>query len=77
MVSKRNRVEVMHGVNPDMLGRRDKDIYGTTSELEVRIKRFARQLNLRPRSSTRIPRAAVGLHRLPERADAAIINAGA
>ena len=48
MVTTRNRVEVMHGVNLDMLGSRDKDIYGdfTLPELKVRIKRFARQLNL-------------------------------
>ena len=44
----RNRVEVMHGVNLDMLGSRDHDIYGdfTLPELEVRIKRFARDLDL-------------------------------
>ena len=44
----RNRVEVLHGVNLDMLGGRDRDIYGdfTLPELEVRIKRFARELSL-------------------------------
>lgn len=81
MVSTRNRVEVMHGVNLDMLGSRDKDIYGdfTLPELEVRIKRFARQLNLEAAFFDTNSEGALveHLHRLPERADAAIINAGA
>ena len=44
----RNRVEILHGVNFDMLGSRDRLIYGdfTLPELEVRIKRFARALDL-------------------------------
>jgi 3-dehydroquinate dehydratase II len=48
MPTTRNRVEVLHGVNFDMLGSRDKDIYGdlTLPELEVKIKRFARDLKL-------------------------------
>ena len=81
MVSTRNRVEVMHGVNLDMLGSRDKDIYGdfTLRELEVRIKRFARQLNLEAAffDTNSEGELVEHLHRLPERADAAIINAGA
>ena len=81
MVSTRNRVEVMHGVNLDMLGSRDKDIYGdfTLPELEVRIKRFARQLNLEAAffDTNSEGELVEHLHRLPERADAAIINAGA
>ena len=77
----RNRVEVMHGVNLDMLGSRDHDIYGdfTLPELEVRIKRFARDLDL---EASFFQTNSEGdfvehLHRLPERADAALINAGA
>ena len=81
MVTTRNRVEVMHGVNLDMLGSRDKDIYGdfTLAELEVRIKRFARQLNLEAAffDTNSEGELVEHLHRLPERADAAIINAGA
>ena len=77
----RNRVEVLHGVNLDMLGSRDKDIYGdfTLPELEVRIKRFARQLNLEAAffDTNSEGELVEHLHRLPERADAAIINAGA
>jgi 3-dehydroquinate dehydratase II len=81
MASTRNRVEVMHGVNFDMLGRRDKGIYGDFSlpELEVRIKRFARDLNLEAAffQTNSEGEFVEHLHRLPEIADAAIVNAGA
>jgi len=77
----RNRVEVMHGVNLDMLGSRDHDIYGdfTLPELEVHIKRFARDLDLEAAffQSNSEGEFVEHLHRLPERADAALINAGA
>ena len=77
----RNRVEVMHGVNLDMLGSRDHDIYGdfTLPELEVRIKRFARDLDLEASffQTNSEGEFVEHLHRLPERADAALINAGA
>jgi 3-dehydroquinate dehydratase-2 len=76
-----NRVEVLHGVNFDVLGRRDRDIYGDFSlpELEVRIKRFARELNLETSffQTNHEGEFVEYLHRLPERADAAIVNAGA
>ena len=81
MPTTRNRVEVLHGVNFDLLGRRDKDIYGdfTLPELEVQIKRYARALDL---EAFFFQTNAEGefvehLHRLPDRADAAIVNAGA
>jgi 3-dehydroquinate dehydratase II len=81
VVSTRNRVEVMHGANLDMLGSRDKDIYGdfTLPELQVRIKRWARELNLEAAffDSNSEGEFVEHLHRLPERADAAIVNAGA
>ena len=50
-MSTRNRVQVMHGVNFDVLERRDPEIYGghSLTELEVRIKHWARELNLEPR----------------------------
>ena len=77
----RNRVEVMHGVNLDMLGTRDHDIYGdfTLPELEVRIKRFARDLDLEAAffQTNSEGEFVEHLHRMPERADAALINAGA
>jgi 3-dehydroquinate dehydratase II len=81
MPQTRNRVEVLHGVNFDMLGRRDREIYGDFSltELEVRIKRFARELRLETRffQTNAEGEFVEHLHRLPEIADAAIVNAGA
>jgi 3-dehydroquinate dehydratase-2 len=81
MAGTRKRVEVLHGVNFDMLGRRDPDIYGDFSlpELELRIKRFARDLDLEPRffQTNAEGEFVEHLHRLPEIADAAIVNAGA
>jgi 3-dehydroquinate dehydratase II len=81
MPTTRNRVEVLHGVNFDMLGSRDHLIYGdfTLPELEVRIKRFARDLDLEARffQTNHEGEFVEYLHRLPELADAAIVNAGA
>jgi 3-dehydroquinate dehydratase II len=44
----RNRVEVMHGVNFDVLGRRPAAHYGglTLNQLEVKVQRYARDLDL-------------------------------
>lgn len=71
----------MHGVNLDTLGRRDPEIYGefTLDELDVRIKRWARELDLEVTffQTNHEGEFCEYLHRLPERADAAIINAGA
>ena len=79
--STRNRVEVLHGVNFDMLGSRDRLIYGdfTLPELEVRINRFAKALDLEALffQTNSEGEFVERLHRLPERADAAIVNAGA
>lgn len=81
MNTARNRVEVLHGVNFDVLERRDPEIYGGQSltELEVRIKRWARELGLEARffQSNHEGEFVEYLHRLPELADGAIINAGA
>jgi 3-dehydroquinate dehydratase II len=81
MATTHNRVEVMHGVNFDMLGSRDRTIYGdfTLPELEVRIKHFARDMNLEARffQTNSEGEFVEHLHRLPELADAALINAGA
>ncbi len=43
-----SRVEVLHGVNLDMLGSRDAEHYGrlTLTELELRIRRFAAEVGL-------------------------------
>jgi 3-dehydroquinate dehydratase-2 len=77
----KNRVEVLHGVNFDVLGRRDPKLYGGMSlpELEVQIKRYAYELDLGVTffQSNFEGEFVEYLHRLPELADAAIINAGA
>ena len=80
-MTARNRVEVLHGVNFDVLERRDPDIYGGLSltELENRIKHWARDLEL---DSMFFQTNSEGefvehLHRLPETADAVVVNAGA
>jgi 3-dehydroquinate dehydratase II len=81
VTTTRNRVEVMHGVNFDVLERRDPSLYGGLSltELEVRIKRAARDLDLEARffQTNSAGEFVEHLHRLPELADAALINAGA
>ena len=80
-MTARNRVEVMHGVNFDVLERRDPEIYGGLSltELENRIKHWARELDLEARffQTNDEGEFVEHLHRLPETADAALINAGA
>jgi 3-dehydroquinate dehydratase II len=81
VTTSRNRVEVMHGVNFDVLERRDPEMYGGLSlpELEVKIKRAARELDLEARffQSNSEGEFVEHLHRLPETADALLINAGA
>jgi 3-dehydroquinate dehydratase-2 len=71
----------MHGVNFDILERRDASIYGGLSldELERRIGAFARELGL---EATYFQTNSEGefvefLHRLPDVADAVVVNAGA
>ena len=77
----RNRVEVMHGANLSELGRRDPEHYGTITlpELEVRIKRFAYGLELEVAffQTNHEGEYVERLHRLPEVADAAVLNPGA
>jgi 3-dehydroquinate dehydratase-2 len=81
MTAARDRVEVMHGVNFDVLERRDSEIYGgmTLTELENRVKHWARELGLEARffQTNEEGEFVEHLHRLPEVADAALINAGA
>jgi 3-dehydroquinate dehydratase II len=76
-----NRVAVLHGVNLDMLGRRDAEHYGniTLTELQVSIKRFAGELDLEVTffQTNHEGEFVEYLHRLPERADAALLNPGA
>jgi len=77
----RNRVAVMHGVNLDMLGKRDPDHYGTVtlSELENQVRQWAKDLSLEPITYQTNSEAEFVefLHRLPDTADAVLINPGA
>jgi 3-dehydroquinate dehydratase-2 len=77
----KTRVEVMHGVNLDMLERRPSEHYGALSltELEVRIGRFARELGLETTFSQTNHEGEFCelLHRAPEMADGLILNPGA
>jgi 3-dehydroquinate dehydratase II len=81
MTAQRNRVEVMHGVNLDQLGRRDPLLYGTLTlaELERRIAQDARELGLLTRFfHTNHEGAFVErLHALDGQADAILLNPGA
>ena len=81
MTAARNRVEVLHGVNFDVLERRDPEIYGGLSltELENRIKHWARELELESMffQTNSEGEFVEHLHRLPETADAVVVNAGA
>jgi 3-dehydroquinate dehydratase II len=81
MTTAHNRVAVMHGVNFDVLDRRDPEVYGGLSlrELETKIQRWARELGL---EAIFFQTNAEGefveyLHRLPDLCDAAVLNAGA
>ena len=77
----RNRVAVLHGVNLDQLGRRDPGHYGglTFGELERRIGDYAGELGLVARffQTNHEGEFVEYMHRLPDLADAALINAGA
>ena len=77
----RDRVEIMHGVNLDQIGRRDPHHYGglTFDELERRIGEFARELELQARffHSNHEGEFVERLHRLEGMVDAVIVNAGA
>ena len=76
-----NRVAVLHGVNFDVLERRDPGLYGGLSLAgrEERIGGWAAELGLDPSLfQTNSDSEFCGyLHRVSETADGAIINAGA
>jgi 3-dehydroquinate dehydratase-2 len=77
----RNRVEVMHGVNLDQLGRRDAAHYGslTLDELELRINAWGaeRGLELRFFQTNHEGEYVERLHRAPGLADGLVLNPGA
>jgi 3-dehydroquinate dehydratase II len=75
------RIEVMHGVNLDQLGRRDAGHYGsfTLDELEERVAGFAEQLGMQVRFfRTNAEHEFVAhLHGLDGMADGLVLNPGA
>jgi 3-dehydroquinate dehydratase II len=77
----RNRIEVMHGVNLDQLGRRDPAVYGglTLDQLEVRISTAAAELGLETRffQSNHEGEFVEHLHGLEDLADGIVMNPGA
>ena len=77
----RNRIEIMHGVNLDQLGRRDPGHYGTVTliELERRISETAAELGLVTRffSTNHEGEFVEHLHGLDGLADAIVLNPGA
>jgi 3-dehydroquinate dehydratase II len=77
----RHRIEVMHGVNFDVLGSRNAAHYGGLSltELEVKVKAFARELDMEPSflQTNHEGEFCERLHRAGESADGIILNPGA
>jgi 3-dehydroquinate dehydratase-2 len=78
---KPQRVDVMHGVNLDQIGRRDPAHYGhfTFTELEVRVKKFARDLGLEATfwQTNHEGEFCETLHIAAERTDGLLLNPGA
>jgi len=82
MSSVRNRIEIMHGVNLDQIGRRDPAHYGGMSfdELQFRIDEFADELDLHARffQTNQEGEFVEHLHRLEGGlVDGIIVNPGA
>ena len=77
----RNRIQVMHGVNLDQIGRRDPAHYGgmTFRQLEQAIDAFAGGLGLDARffQTNSESEFVEHLHRVEDVADAIVLNAGA
>jgi 3-dehydroquinate dehydratase-2 len=80
-VTTRNRVDVIHGVNLNMLGRRPAEHYGslTFDQLEQQITEYARELDLEARffQTNHEGDLVEHLHRAEGLADAIVINPGA
>jgi len=77
----RNRVEVMHGVNLDQLGRRPAAVYGdlTYARLQQQVEGYARDLGLQVRffQTNAESEFVEHLHRLDGLSDAIVMNPGA
>jgi 3-dehydroquinate dehydratase II len=80
MSPKAWRIEVMHGVNLDQLGRRDPLLYGTLTlaELERQVGEDAREMGLVTRffHTNHEGEFVEHLHALADQADAIILNPG-
>ena len=80
-MSVRNRVEVMHGVNLDQLGRRPAAVYGelTYDRLQQQVEGYARDLGLQVRffQTNAESEFVEHLHRLDGLSDAIVMNPGA
>jgi len=81
MATVKNRVAVLHGVNFNVLERRDASIYGGISlaQLEQRISDWAHELELEPIffQTNSEGEFCEYLHRSIDLADSVIVNAGA
>ncbi len=81
MIGPNNRIEVLHGVNLDMLGKRDPEHYGTLTliELEVRIRHWSRELGLEATffQTNAESEYVERLHQAPELFDGLLLNPGA
>ena len=77
----KNRVTVLHGVNLDMLGKRDPEHYPRISltELEVRVKRYASQIGLEASfaQTNHEGEFCELLHEAPQVTDGLVLNPGA
>jgi 3-dehydroquinate dehydratase II len=75
------RVEVLHGVNLDQLGRREPEHYGslTLTELERRVSDWAGELGIRTTffQTNHEGELVERLHEVSDLADALILNPGA
>ena len=78
---RRPRIDVMHGVNLDQIGRRNREHYGefTFTELEVRVKNFARELEIDATfwQTNHEGEFCESLHKAADRADGLLLNPGA
>jgi len=81
MTTAHNRVAVLHGVNFDILDRRDPEVYGGLSlrDLETKVEYWAGEQGLETIffQTNSEGEFVEYLHRLPELADSALVNAGA
>jgi 3-dehydroquinate dehydratase-2 len=77
----KTRVDVLHGVNLDVLGRRSAQHYGgiTLRELEVKVGRFAEELGIDVAffQTNHEGQYCEWLHRAGEKTDGLLLNPGA